>query len=201
MGVSAHSRAPVESRVTQYGGMRSIELTLDDAADAAVRAEWAALAENELPSLALHTAASNAPHVTLVAGEALAADDVPADAFDALPLPLRFGAVSVFPAARGRFVLVRTLVVTAELLALHALVAAVATDPVPTSLPGAWTPHVTLARRLTAEQVALALPLLAAPADGALTAARFWDGDTKTLTPLKIPAGHENSSTRGIFRQ
>jgi 2'-5' RNA ligase len=175
--------------------MRSIELTLDDATDAAVRAEWATLAGNELPSLALHTAASNAPHVTLLAGEALDPGDVPSDAFAALPLPLRFAALSVFPAARGRFVLVRTLVVTAELLALHALVASTAADPVPTSLPGAWTPHVTLARRLTAEQVGLALPLLAPFRDGTLTGARFWDGDTKTLTPLKIPGEHENSGT------
>ena len=164
--------------------MRSIELTLDDATDAAVRAEWRTLAEHELPSLASHTAASNAPHVTLVAGERLDPAELPTDTFDLLPLPLRFGAVAVFPAARDRFVLVRTVAVTAELIALHARVAAASAGPVPTSLPGAWTPHVTLARRLTSDQVALALPLLATPDDGTLAAARFWDGTTKTLTPL-----------------
>lgn len=168
----------------ENGGVRSIELTLDPATDAAVRAEWSLLAEHDLPSLAAHTAASNAPHVTLAAGERLDAGDVPGDAVAALPLPLRFSALSTFPAGRGRFVLVRTLVVTAELLALHARVLETADDPVPTSLPGAWTPHVTLARRLTAEQVGAAHTLLGAPADGALTAARFWDGETKTLTPL-----------------
>lgn len=164
--------------------MRSIELTLDDATDAAVRAEWRTLAEHELPSLASHTAASNAPHVTLVAGERLDRGEIPTDAFDGLPLPLHFGAVAVFPAARDRFVLIRTVVVTTELLALHTHVVGASTDPVPTSLPGAWTPHVTLSRRLTAHQVALALPLLPPLSDGTLTAARFWDGTTKTLTHL-----------------
>ncbi|RUR01625.1 2'-5' RNA ligase family protein [Labedella endophytica] len=184
--------------------MRSIELILDDTTDAHVRAEWRTLAEHDLPSLASHTAASNAPHVTVVAGEGLEPDDVPVDALATLPLPLRFGALSVFPAGRGRFVLVRTIVVTTELLALHAGVAAASASastgpapvPVPTSLPGAWVPHVTLARRLTPEQVALALPLLdTPPIDGALTAARFWDGDTKTLIALKISSGFESPRT------
>ncbi|RWZ68280.1 2'-5' RNA ligase family protein [Labedella populi] len=164
--------------------MRSIELTLDPTTDAAVRAEWSLLAEHGLPSLASHAAASNAPHVTLAAGTRLDAGDVPRVAFAKLPLPLRFSALSTFPAGRGRFVLVRSLVVTAELLALHAAILETADDPVPTSSPGAWTPHVTLARRMTAQQVGLAHGVLGFPADGTLTAARFWDGETKTITPL-----------------
>lgn len=164
--------------------MRSIELTLDPATDAAVRGDWSLLAEHGLPSLASHTAASNAPHVTLAAGARLDAERIPRDAFNTLPLPLRFGALSTFPAGRERFVLVRTIVVTRELLALHADVLASADDPVPTSRPGAWTPHVTIARRLTADQVGVAHGLLGSPEDGSLTAARFWDGETKTLTPL-----------------
>jgi 2'-5' RNA ligase len=164
--------------------VRSIELTLDPVTDAAVRAEWSLLAEHDLPSLAAHTAASNAPHVTLAAGARLDPAQVPAVVFAPLPLRLRFSALSTFPAGRGRFVLVRTIVVTAELLALHAAVLQTAEEPMPTSVPGAWTPHVTLARRMTVEQVGDALALLGAPADGALVAARFWDGETKTLTPL-----------------
>lgn len=164
--------------------MRSIELTLDDTTDAAVRTEWRTLAEHGLPSLASHTAVSNAPHVTLAAGTRLTVDTVRVGAFDALPLALRFSALSAFPAGRDRFVLVRTIVVTAELLALHAEVHTTAAEPVETSRPGAWTPHVTLARRLTAEQVGAAHALLASPPDGTLAAARFWDGDTKTITPL-----------------
>jgi 2'-5' RNA ligase len=176
------ARIPLEA--TQDGEMRSIELTLDADTDAAIRDEWRFLAEHGLPNLASHTAASNAPHVTLVAGDALAVADVPADTFGALPLPLRFGALSTFAAGRGRFVLVRSVVVTRELLALHERVAHPLARAVPTSLPGAWTPHVTLARRLTAEQVGVALSLLATPSDGAYVAARLWDAATKTLVPL-----------------
>ncbi|RWZ53067.1 2'-5' RNA ligase family protein [Labedella phragmitis] len=164
--------------------MRSIELTLDESTDAAVRAEWRTLAEHGLPSLASHTAASNAPHVTVAAGGRLTADTVPVEAFGVLPLAARFSALSTFAAARERFVLVRTIVVTAELLALHAEILATTAEPVETSRPGAWTPHVTLARRLTAEQVGVAHALLGSPDDGTFTAARFWDGDTKTITPL-----------------
>jgi hypothetical protein len=164
--------------------VRSIELTLDDTTDAAVRAEWRMLAEHGLPSLASHTAASNAPHVTVAAGARLEPGHVPDGVFAPLPVPLRFSALSTFPAGRDRFVLVRTIVVTTELLALHAAVLATADQPVPTSLPGAWTPHITLARRMTAEQVGVAHAVLGSPPDGMLTAARFWDGDTKTITPL-----------------
>lgn len=165
--------------------MRSIELILDTDTDAAVRDEWRLLADEDLPSLASHTAASNAPHVTLVAGESLELDDVPLAAFGTLPLPVRFGALSTFPAAKERFVLVRTIVVTAELLALHTAVVRASADPVPTSAVDAWTPHVTLSRRLTAEQVGRAHALLGdAPEGGSAAAARFWDGETKTLTRL-----------------
>lgn len=185
--------------MTHDVGMRSIELTLDERSDAAIRRDWRTLADNGLPSLASHTASSNAPHVTLVAGEDLDVGGVPLGAFDTLPLPLRFSAVAVFPAARDRFVLVRTVVVTAELLALHARVAAASREPVSTSLPGAWTPHVTIARRLTADQVAAALPLLTAAPAATAPAARFWDGTTATLTPLKIPYRPDDWSAQGIF--
>lgn len=164
--------------------MRSIELVLDEATDGAIRAEWHALAAEGLPSLASHTASSNAPHVTLAAGTGLVVSAVTLDTFDVLPTPARFGALATFPAGRDRFVLVRTVVVTAELLSIHARVLATAIDPVPTSRPEAWTPHVTLARRLTAAQVGAAHALLGTPPDGAFTAARFWDGDAKTITPL-----------------
>jgi hypothetical protein len=73
-------------------------------------------------------------------------------------------------------------VASAALLLLHERVLEVAIDAVPTSRPGLWTPHVTLARRVTAEQVGIAHALLGTPADGTFTAARFWNGDSKTVT-------------------
>ncbi len=183
--------------------MRSIELVLDDDTDAAIRAEWLALAESGLPSLASHTAPSNRPHITLAAGAALEPDQVGDDALEALPLPLRFSALATFPAGRDRFVLVRTVVVSSDLLALHASVLAGTVDPVPTSRPGAWTPHVTLARRLTAAQVGAAHALLSPPADGIATAARFWDGESKTIVPLgrSLARGTDGDVRAGASRR
>ena len=47
--------------------VQSVELLLDPDADALIRNQWAQLAAAGLPSQALHTGDSNAPHVTLAA--------------------------------------------------------------------------------------------------------------------------------------
>ncbi|MFB2583683.1 2'-5' RNA ligase family protein [Herbiconiux liukaitaii] len=48
----------------------SLELLLDEATEARIRSEWAALAAAGLSSLAAHTAPSNRPHITLLVREA-----------------------------------------------------------------------------------------------------------------------------------
>ncbi|WP_235497386.1 hypothetical protein, partial [Aeromicrobium sp. Leaf272] len=56
------------------------------------------------------------------------------------------------------------------------------------TLPGRWTPHVTLARRLGDEQLAHALDLLAGiPSElaGAPAALRHWDSDAKAVHVLR----------------
>lgn len=157
-----------------------MELLLDDDLDGRVRHEWARLADAGLPSQARHTGATNAPHVTLSAADALEARHetalVPAVA--GLPIPLRLGSPLLFDGARG-YVLVRSVVPSAALLALQAAVDAALAGAalVPHVRPGAWTPHVTLAHGLPAARVADALACLG-PADdrpGAAVAARRWD--------------------------
>jgi len=169
-----------------HGGVvQSVELLLDRARDAAVRARWDRLRGAGLPSQARHTGASNAPHVTLAAREAIDPGAEPGlrATVAGLPMPLRLGALACF--GRGRFVLVRLVVPGAQLLALHAAVAHVL-GPDPHGLrnlaPGEWTPHVTLARRLTGEQVARALGELdgAGEQTGAAVGYRRWDGATRT---------------------
>ncbi|MFK9307191.1 hypothetical protein ACJEJT_24100, partial [Escherichia coli] len=49
----------------------SLELVLDEAADAEIRREWTLLDEAGLPSQAQHTGASNRPHITLLVRTAL----------------------------------------------------------------------------------------------------------------------------------
>jgi 2'-5' RNA ligase len=182
--------------------VRSIELTFDPAVEAAFRAEWATLERAGLPNLGRHPSTSNRPHLTLAAGAALEPTDAlravfgPRDSSaaaaptDVLPVELRMSGLLLFPAGAGRFVLVRPVAVTAALLALHRAVHERVPGAVDLTLPGRWTPHVTLARRLNATQVAEALGVLGEPPPGGhCVAARFWNGETATLTAL-TPEGN-----------
>jgi hypothetical protein len=81
-------------------------------------------------------------------------------------------------------VLVRVVVANRALLDLQARVTT-ALGPDPRTAhhfaPGSWTPHVSLARRLTADQVGSALAALGATPDldGRAVACRRWDGDAR----------------------
>jgi 2'-5' RNA ligase len=165
-------------RVTQ-----SVELVLDEELDALVRADWDALAAAGLPSQARHRSPSNRPHFTLAARAAIdeSLEAAMALALGEFPVPLRLGALSVF--GRDRFVLVRAVVPDIGLLQRQAALGDVLGDDaeLPYMRAGHWVPHVTLAHRMTPEQVALALSLLHGPreADGYAVGARRWDGDAR----------------------
>lgn len=175
--------------------VQTVELLLDKATDAVVREQWATLASLGLPSQARHTGATNRPHVTLaVASWVPAALDPPlAGAVAGLPVPVRLGGLVVFRGRRGSVVLSRLVVPSAGLLALHAAVADVMADcpDQPENLQtGRWTPHVTLARGLTSDQVGPAVAACSAGSlEAAAVAARRYDGERKvdwlltTLTP------------------
>lgn len=167
--------------------MFSVELLSDSAIEDAIRDEWRRLADTGLPSAGRNPAASNRPHVTLAVRDRL--DAAGLDALGTLlPLPLSVGGVLLF-GHRGRFVLARQIVPTAELLALHARVAAAIGPPEPryaNTAPGAWSPHITLARRLDAGQVGTALRAMrSAPLSGEATGLRIWDADAKVVTTLR----------------
>ncbi len=163
---------------------QSVELLLDDASDAAVRAQWDALAAAALPSLARQDTPSHRPHVTLAARRSLdpALEPALAEVATALPLPVRIGALACF--GRGPYVLVRVLAASTALLELQAAVTRVlGPDPATEHHfgTGRWTPHTTLGRRLTADQVAAALTVLSGPTeqDGKAVGCRRWDGDAR----------------------
>lgn len=168
--------------------MRSVEIVFDAASDHAIRRQWAALNDAGVPSLALHTAPSNQPHVTLVAGADLEPVALrPEEAV--LPDRLDLGGITLFPAGRGRWVLVRAVVVSTALARVHREMAERFPGGLPTTLPDAWSPHITLARRLTASGVAIALDALASA--GALehrsvgvASLRFWNGDERVVSEL-----------------
>lgn len=163
--------------------MHHVELLLDPDTEAAVREQWRLLDAAGLPSQARHRNASNRPHVTLTMTRAW---PDPADLrqatspLAALPVPVRLGAPVVF--GREPYVLARLVVATDALLTLHRdLVERL--PPLASELlaPDRWTPHVTLGRRLSADQVGEALAVLApAPErDATLAGARHWDSDAR----------------------
>ncbi|MFC8528602.1 2'-5' RNA ligase family protein [Nocardia sp. NPDC057227] len=163
--------------------VQSVELLLDAAAESAVRAQWRALAAAGLPSQAAHTGASNRPHITAaVAAELTPGAEAALSELEFEPFPVTLGSPIVF--GIERLVLVRLVIPTRALLALHRRVhAAIGAAPgVPgTAKPDAWTPHVTLARRLPPERLGAAIELIAADGDSPATVAgiRRWDGDRR----------------------
>ena len=169
--------------------MHSVEIVLDEDADRQVRAQWRQLALAGLPSQARHTGDSNRPHITVALTDRVTAavERRLVDVTAGLPIPVTLGGLLIF--GDRRFILARLAVPSVELLSLQRGVVeslAEPVDPHHTFGPGRWTPHVTLARRLTADQVGSALTVLGqvAPLAGQLVRARRWDIAQKQETWL-----------------
>lgn len=169
--------------------MDSVELLLDLRGEGLLHRDWDLLRQAGLPSSGRHTAASNRPHITLLAAPRIPADQDGALAAlaEALPLPISIAGLVLFRTGRGH-VLARLGVVSAALLELHRTVHGILRD-VPdiagNCVPDRWVPHATLARGMTAAQVAQAMELL--PQDHGqlqLAALRRWDSSAKTTTAL-----------------
>ncbi|GAB3244421.1 2'-5' RNA ligase family protein [Kineosporia babensis] len=177
---------------------QSLELLLDPELDALVRDQWDELRAAGLPSQGNHSGPSNAPHITLAV-----AQKVPDEIEDALralalqvPVSIRLGGLLWFGQRDGRQILVRSVVVNPELLALQAEAARLyaglpGTDDLLT--PGRWSPHVTLGRRFRPDQVGAAFQTLGyfSESEGQAVALRRWDSDAKhawTLLPPGDPA-------------
>ncbi|MEU0496317.1 2'-5' RNA ligase family protein [Mycobacterium sp. NPDC006124] len=168
----------------------SVELLFDEATDAAIRGQWAALADAGLPSQARHRSPTNRPHVTLTVADHVdpAVDAALRELSERLPLPCHVGAPLVF--GRSSVVLARLIVPSAALLGLHAAVDEVCAPHVrsevfPHARPGQWTPHVTLARRLPPADLAAALEAVASDdLVGAFAGLRRWDGDARVDTVI-----------------
>jgi 2'-5' RNA ligase len=167
--------------------VHSIELVFDRDTEAAIRQIWGELADAGIGS---HAPAGR-PHVTLAVAESIDTDVDellrPVSAW--LPLSALIGAPVLF--GRTSAVFARLLVPSSELLALHAEVHRLcrphlAPAPMANSLPGQWTPHVTLARRVGGAQLGRALRIAGRPSqlEGSFAGLRRWDGNTRTEHPL-----------------
>jgi len=163
---------------------QSVELLLDDAAAAGIRAQWDRLGDAGLPTSRRTTPSpSHAPHVTLWAGDAIEPDDdaaLPALFVD-LDLELVVGSVMLFGPRRGSYVLVRAVVPSAALLDLQQRVLRTCRTPAYRGFgAGRWSPHVTLARRVVPDRVGPSLVALAGSPPELLArvrSARRWDSD------------------------
>lgn len=162
--------------------VHSIELVFDSDTEAAIRRIWAGLAAAGIPS----QAPASRPHVSLAVAERIAPEvDEPLGAVARrLPLDCVIGAPVLF--GRANVVFTRLVVPTSELLALHAEVHRLcgphlAPVPMANSLPGQWTAHVTLARRVGGHQLGRALRIAGRPSriDGRFAGLRRWDGNTR----------------------
>ncbi|WP_299168701.1 2'-5' RNA ligase family protein [uncultured Arthrobacter sp.] len=164
-----------------------MELLLDVDAEHFVHRDWSILKQAGLPSQGRHSAASNRPHITLLAAPRIPAeyDDGLAALAEVLPLPIHTAGLILFETGRGQ-VLARLGVVSGALLELHRAVHS-ALQGVPgiaaNCVPDRWVPHITLARAMNPAQVAQAIDLLpGAHGQLPLTALRRWDSHEKTTT-------------------
>jgi len=162
--------------------VHSIELIFDRDTEAAIRRIWDELAGAGIPS----QAPASRPHVTLVVADRIAAevDELLSPVSKRLPLSAAIGAPVLF--GRANVVFARLMVPTSELLALHADVHRLCLPhlvpgPKPTSLPGQWTAHLTLARRVSGAQLGRALRVAGRPSqiDGRFVGLRRWDGNKR----------------------
>ncbi|PPB48704.1 hypothetical protein C4K88_13380 [Arthrobacter pityocampae] len=168
----------------------SVELLLDPPSETFLLEDWAALEAAGLPNQSRHLSFSNSPHITLAAAGRI---DDRYDAFLACaaqdgPTGLVTAGFLVFP-TRRKYVLARQVIGSDALTGLHRRIWAAldgVEDPVPTTVPGAWTPHITLGHGLTADQLAAALGILRdRPAEGLRAGAvRRWDAQEKQLVLL-----------------
>jgi hypothetical protein len=169
--------------------VHSVELLFDAETDAAVRQVWDDLADAGIRSLAAHRSPTNRPHVTLTVAENLddGVDEALRPVLDRLPLACVLGAPMLFGSGAS-VTLVRLVIPSAELLALHAEVHRASlphmvAGPLPHADPGRWTPHVTLARRVPLDLLSTALGVDAVSREIPATAVgvRHWDGDAKVV--------------------
>jgi hypothetical protein len=171
--------------------VHSVELFFDADADARFRKVWDDLSAVGVRSQAAVKSPSNRPHVTLVVADRMAdgVDDVLVPVLSRLPLECRIGAPMLF--GRGPFTLVRLVVPSVELLALHAVVHRVCLpfmtpEPLPHAEPGAWTAHVTLAKRVDAAQLPLVFGVAGVgdDVDASAVGLRHWDGNSRVEHPI-----------------
>lgn len=165
----------------------SIELLFDPETEATLRRIWDDLAAADLPS----RLPAGRPHVTVAVAERISpdVDELLRPVAQRLPVRCDVGAPLLF--GQSNAVLARLIIPSAELLQLHADVHRICgphllPGPLPHSLPGQWTAHVTLARRIEGAVLGPVLQIAGQPTeiDGHLAGLRRWDRTERVEYPI-----------------
>jgi 2'-5' RNA ligase len=161
---------------------QSVELTLDSAAEAALVAQWdrlaaAGIAKPKRPEPHGH----HLPHITLYAADAIpeGAESVLPEIVAGVNLTVHIGALMIFGSRKSESILVRHVAASVQLLELQQRVArACAADPAGQFGQGRWSPHVTLARRVSSDHLGKAVSVLGSRGelDATIQRCRRWDG-------------------------
>lgn len=168
--------------------VHSVELVFDPDTEAALRRIWDELRAAGIPS----QAPASRPHATLTVAERIDAgvDVLLQPLVPRFPFTCRIGAPLVF--GRAKAVLTRLVVPTTELLDMHAEVHRMCLPhlqpgPMANSLPGQWTAHVTVARRVMPHQLGRAVRIAGTPTEikGDVIGLRRWDGGSKREYPIR----------------
>lgn len=162
----------------------ALELSFDEAGDAAIRAHWAALQRAGLPSQADHTGTSNAPHLTLLAARGVPAGIVGL-AGEWIEMPQQLSVRGMVLFGEGSRVTVAHLIEPDPLLAQAVASLRAAAPAVRHPL---WTPHVTLARRVPRASVPAVLDVLGRAAPVRRITAdrlRWWDPVAQVIEDVR----------------
>jgi hypothetical protein len=171
------------------GVVQSVELLLDPHLEATVQHEWDALVDAGVTRPLRRDGEPAVPHITVGVAASISADvdDALRAIEHGIGLELRLGGLLLL--GGGSSVLVRLVVPSARLLDLQATVWNALRDcpGIPgTMAPGRWTPHVTLARRISPSDLSTAVRLLGGrtSTDGSVAGMRRWDGDARRAWAL-----------------
>jgi hypothetical protein len=162
--------------------LHAVELVPDEAGDAAVRRDWQALRDAGLPSQLDHPAATNTPHVTVLALPELTRDRealATAALGPLLPVQVRMAGLAVL--GGPKVTIARLLDVPGPLTrAVLDLRVGVEGERHP-----GWLPHITLARRVPRAFVQQVVDVLGYPdVPLTLTSLRRWDPELGEVRAL-----------------
>lgn len=162
---------------------QSVELLLDQHSEGRIRYEWQALYGAGLPGEWRPGAVTHRPHITLFAGSSVPEPESElADLVQgAVGMRVELGSVLLFGPRRDVYVAVRQVLPSVELLALQQRVASWCGAPLGGQFgPGRWAAHVTLAHRVSGDDMAMLLKVLSGePISATVSGCRRWDGRTK----------------------